>query len=356
MLYLGLLPAETHNIMSLIFHDGFDEYSTYADMQSIGGWGTNGNPTLINTFRAVGGGKCLRLEGLPGQYAYIQFPDQSGNTVFVGFAHKLEGDAGFDGDLVYINCSTGSHLQIHWDGLTSNRYQLYDNTTLLAQGPASSVDPAVEHLIQLKIKIAATGGICDMIIDGNTHFSYTGDTQYGACTALEWVYFAYPAGVHSNYIDDLWICNDQGTINNTYLGDMLAKFTNPTSDDSVQWTKNTGADNHSAVDDPVGSPDGDTTYIADGTSGHKDVYGYSTLTQTHGGAFAGVKLVTNAKSESGAISIKAGIKSGANEQQVEHALTTSYAPYTDYFETSDGATTPFTITTIDSLQSTIEVV
>ena len=343
--------------MSLIFFDGFDEYSTYADMQSIGGWVTSGNPTLQNTFRAVGGGKSLRLETSSTQYAAIPLPDQSGNTVFSGFAHKLEGGSAFDGDLVYINL-TVSHLTIHWDGLTSNnRYQLYDKAnTLLAQGSVSSVDPAVEHYIQLKIKIAATGGICDMIIDGNTHFSYTGDTQNGSSSALQNFNFMAPPGSRANHIDDLWICNDKGTINNTYLGDMLAKFITPTSDDSVQWTKNTGADNHSAVDDPVGSPDGDTTYVADDTSGHKDVYGYSTLTQTHGGAFAGVKLVTNAKSESGAISIKAGIKSGANEQQVEHALTTSYAPYTDYFETSDGATTPFTITTIDSLQSTIEVV
>ena len=349
--------------MSLIFHDGFDEYSTYADMESIGGWQTYNNPTIVDTFRAVGT-KCLRLEGVGStSSARIFFPNQVGNTVFFGFAYKMEGNGDFDSYAFHFGGGgiEAAHYQImiKWDSGSGNRrFTAYtaEANTLVAQGAIGSVDPAIEHLIQFKVKIAATGGIIEMVIDGTTHFSYTGDTQYGACTALEWVYFAYPAGVHSNYIDDLWICNDLGTINNNYLGNMLAKFTNPTSDDSVQWTKNTGADNHSAVDDPVGSPDGDTTYIADGTSGHKDVYGYSTLTQTHGGAFAGVKLVTNAKSESGAISIKAGIKSGANEQQVEHALTTSYAPYTDYFETSDGATTPFTITTIDSLQSTIEVV
>ena len=341
--------------MSLIFHDGFDEYSTYADMQSIGGWVTSNNPTLQNTFRAVGGGKSLRLEGLSSQYADIPFPDQSGNTVFSGFAYKLEGSSGFDGDFVYINCATVSHLQIHWDGLTSNnRYQLYNSTTLLAQGSVGSVDLAVEHLIQLKIKIAATGGICDMIIDGNTHFSYTGDTQNGASSALQDFNFVAPPGVRNNHIDDLWICNDQGTINNTYLGNRFSKIIHPTSDDVKQLSVNIGANNFAAIDDLVGSPDGDNTYIFGAIPGDKDTFGLNTITSL--GIISGVRLITNARKDSSdARSVKAGIKIGTNEQQVTHTLSETYQAFIDYFETSDG-TNRITQSNIDAIQTTVEVV
>ena len=346
--------------MSLIFHDGFDEYSTYADMESIGGWATYNNPTLQDTFRAVGGGKCLRLEGVGStSSARIFFPNQVGNTVFFGFAYKLEGD--FDSYAFHFGGggieSANYQIYIKWDSGSGNRrFKAYtaEANTLVAQGAIGSVDPAIEHLIQFKVKIAATGGIIEMLIDGTTHFSYTGDVQNSANTALEWVYFAYPSGVRVNYIDDLWICNDQGTINNTYLGNRFSKIIHPTSDDVKQLSVNIGANNFAAIDDLVGSPDGDNTYIFGAIPGDKDTFGLNTITSL--GIISGVRLITNARKDSSdARSVKVGIKIGTNEQQVTHTLSETYKAFIDYFETSDG-TNRITQSNIDAIQTTVEVV
>jgi hypothetical protein len=347
--------------MSLIFHDGFDEYSTYADMESIGGWATYNNPTIVDTFRAVGS-KCLRLEGVGStSSARIFFPNQVGNTVFFGFAYKLEGNGDFDSYAFHFGGggieSANYQIYIKWDSGSGNRrFTAYtaEANTLVAQGAIGSVDPAIEHLIQFKVKIAATGGIIEMLIDGTTHFSYTGDVQNSANTALEWVYFAYPAGVRSNYIDDLWICNDQGTINNTYLGNRFSKIIHPTSDDVKQLSVNIGANNFAAIDDLVGSPDGDNTYIFGAIPGDKDTFGLNTITSL--GIISGVRLITNARKDSSdARSVKAGIKIGTNEQQVTHTLSETYQAFIDYFETSDG-TNRITQSNIDAIQTTVEVV
>ena len=347
--------------MSLIFFDGFDQYSTYADMESIGGWATYNNPTIVDTFRAVGS-KCLRLEGVGStSSARIFFPNQVGNTVFFGFAYKIEGNGDFDSYAFHFGGggieAANYQIYIKWDSGSGNRrFTAYtaEANTLVAQGAIGSVDPAIEHLIQFKVKIAATGGIIEMLIDGTTHFSYTGDVQNSANTALEWVYFAYPAGVRSNYIDDLWICNDQGTINNTYLGNRFSKIIHPTSDDVKQLSVNIGANNFAAIDDLVGSPDGDNTYIFGAIPGDKDTFGLNTITSL--GIISGVRLITNARKDSSdARSVKAGIKIGTNEQQVTHTLSETYQAFIDYFETSDG-TNRITQSNIDAIQTTVEVV
>lgn len=242
---------------------------------------------------------------------------------------------------------------------SANKLELHlglHSGTLLATGSTTLAD-GVFHYIEVKALIANSAGVFEVKIDGVVDATYTGDTQNAANNSVLGVtiggYSGSGTGV-PGYYDDFYILNNIGSTNNTYLGEQRCEIITPTSDSTVAWTRNTGASNFSAVDDAIGAPDDNTTYVSSSTTAQKDEYGLSDLTGVN--AVAGVKLITRAeKDDANPLSLKTGIKSGATNQQVTHALGVGYANFIDLFETSDGASTAFTPTTVNSLLSTLEI-
>jgi len=337
--------------MSLLFFDGFDGYDAIDDLTAFGNWSVVSG--AISSSVRVGTGKSVNL-GSANQSIIKTVGDQAGKTLYIGFAFtKVTATGSFFG--VHSTASSDSpqcYLRINALGFI----EIVAGGVLVATG-ITALQLNMWYYIECKILVANTGGVCEVKIDGAVDCSFTGDTQWQSTnTVLQIRWGQQPATeTHNFLIDDIYILNSDGTANNTYLGEQRCEIMTPTSDSSVAWTRNTGATNYSAVDDAIGAPDDNTTYVSSSTSTQKDEYGLSNLTGV--AAVAGVKLITRAeKNDVNPLSFKHGIKSGATNQQVAYTLGIGYANFIDIFETSDGATTAFTSTTVDSLLSTIEVV
>ena len=342
----------------LLFFDGFDGYDASADLTNFGKW-DNVSVALSSTVR-VGSGKCADLTSW--DHYFEKYRALTGKTLFIGCSFYYTG-APWSG---YMGGNNGVILAVNSAALTPQIVLAYNNITkkivLLSTTSGSVlstgniiVEPNTYRYIECKVLVDNSAGIFEVRVDGVLDITYSGDTQYQSTNAVGSVSYGLGAGTSNKMrIDDCYICDSLGTINNTYLGEQRSEIITPASDSSVAWTRNTGASNFSAVDDAIGAPDDNTTYVSSSTSTQKDEYGLSDLTGVN--AVAGVKLVTRAqKDDVNPLSFKHGIKSGAVDQQVTYSLGIGYANFIDIFETSDGAGTAFTPTTVNSLLSTIEV-
>jgi hypothetical protein len=346
--------------MSLLFFDGFDGYDSVADTVTYGGWACGWQPAfpaLTSTVR-VGTGKAFVMTTEVGWDKYFArnfASDEIANTVYIGFAFNpinLHTNTAAILQFTAGASNTGNvHCSIIYDGVTKVLLLYGPAGTLLATGTTAIPEGSTVY-VEVKINIHDSTGVCEVKVEGVTQFTYSGDTKNVTDTFL---CAAFVGGINAPWaIDDVYILNSAGTTNNTYLGEQRCEIITPTSDSSVAWTRNTGASNFSAVDDTIGAPDDDTTYVSSSTSAQKDEYGLSDLTVI--ATVAGVKLITRAeKDDANPLSLKTGIKSGATDQQVTHALGVGYANFVDIFETSDGVNTAFTQTTVNSLLSTIQI-
>lgn len=347
--------------MSLLFFDGFDGYDAAADLTSFGGWASTATVSLSSSVR-VGSGKSMVVGtsagGTLGSAIFMLASDKYNTDLFIGFALNLAGSQN-SATLLFFNNSAGvEQCSLHISQLSSTTYKLVArrSTIVLAAG-TTVLSAGAAYWVELKLKINDTTGIFDCKIEGIPEFTFSGNTRSSASLEMKGFKFSSisPSNVATGYfIDDLYVCDSAGSQNNTYLGEVRAQIIKPSSDSSVAWTPNAGASNWDAVDDNIGAPDDDTTYVSSSTPGTKDEYGLSDLSGVN--AVAGVRLVTRAKKDdANPRSFKHGIKSGSTDQQVTYALGIGYSKFIDIFETSDGAGTPFTATTVNSLLSTLEV-
>ena len=343
--------------MSLVFFDGFDQYDANSDLFNFGGWTgsyNGGASSFSSTVRSGATGKCAVFSA-NSLGIYVTLPEQAAKTVYVGVSINLSSltvgnpvlsvmTAG-DGYQATVILTSGNVLSVYRGG----------GSTLLASG-SIALSAGVWYYVELKALVADASGILEVKINGTTVATYTGDTQSQGTNTFTRVAIGGLNSGQACSFDDFYILNSDGSVNNTYLGEQRVEIITPTSDSTVAWTRNTGATNFSAVDDLIGAPDDDTTYVSSSTSTQKDEYGLSNLVGT-ASAVAGVKVNTRAeKDDANPLSFKNGIKSGATNQQVTHTLGQGYSNFIDYFETSDGGSTAFTGTTVNSLLSTIEVV
>jgi len=153
----------------------------------------------------------------------------------------------------------------------------------------------------------------------------------------------------------LYICNNVGTINNTYLGEVLCLRLPPTADVAAGFSRNAGASNYLAIDDVLGAPDDATTYVYSSVVTTRDEYALTDVGSTD--IIYGVKVNTRAQKDAvNPKSFKHGIKTGANQQSSANILLTQgYLNYQDIYESSDGAGTAWTPTTLNAAVSFLEV-
>lgn len=98
------------------------------------------------------------------------------------------------------------------------------------------------HLIELRIKIADSGGIITLRVDLNEEAEFTGDTQPGADTAITAIDFGnfYNSATSFTYFDDIIVHDTTGARNNSWPDGAKVYYMVPTGDGSpVDWTPST---------------------------------------------------------------------------------------------------------------------
>jgi hypothetical protein len=329
--------------MTHIFNAGFDDCNGAGDAILCGFSAENGT-VAFSTDTRYGVGHSLSVSGTANTTK--SFTDQAGKTVFVGFAVKMALPLTSITNISFQDSVAAAQCFLQYD--SSGVLSLVRGSTVLASVALSS---GVWHWLECEIVIG-NAGTFKLYIDGVLSINFSGDNQNSATNSFASIKVGSGTAT-TTLFDDLYIANSDGTLNNALYGEVVSRLIYPNGDTVSQWTRNTGATDSAAIDDPLGTPDDDTTRIDSSVVGNKNTHAMATLTNV--GTVHAVKGIIRAtKTDAGARTIKHGVKSGATEQQASIGVAGSYGNSFNYWETSDGVSTQFNQATIDSIEMTIE--
>ncbi len=367
--------------MTLLFMDGFDTKDVAAK------WALLADGTGVTSFTSstrFGTGYAFSPDLSSGNahtYGYVQ-NFTAASHVFVGAAikavllsgqiygpafHVLAGDGGTTFHLFLVASSTGALQVWRGDGHTSTNdgsYHWIPNGTMLATtGPG--VINANWHYVELGATLNASTGTAVVKVDGTQVISFTGNTKNGGTNStidmLGYFFlnnlngFSNQAPSGGPIVDDLYICDSAGGVNNTFLGDVRVQTLLPGgAGSSTQFTPTGSGTNYLNVNEV---PDNPATYNGSATSGQRDTYAMDNLVSGTGTIFAVQQVMSAFKTGAGSGSLKGAQKSGATVSYgATRSLGTSAVTYLDVFETNPASSAAYTSTEVDALEAGAEVV
>jgi hypothetical protein len=265
--------------MALLFLDGFEEYTSGSGMSDTNTnqairWTYNA-PTIATTARTAQNGITAKSLACNGDAGCLLLPAPT--TLIVGFNLMYTGwNRNFFGytqavTATYTNPSTGLRVGINSTG----NFIIVNNSTGTVLGTTALTYPAnAWYHIQVKAVFnTGTSGSIELKVDDNSVLNLTGINTSGAATQINMMYVNGISGTWT-YIDDLYVCDGTGTINNDYLGPVGVYTMVPTgAGSSTQMTPSTGA-NWSCVDE---LPPNTTDYVTTTAAGQTDLYAMSDL-------------------------------------------------------------------------------
>lgn len=287
--------------MALLFMESFDH--TY-DAASKWDWGGLTTSTGGRTGRANTNNYCAKFLQPADNTAVIGFASE-GFQMF-GVSHAAYGD--------------GNAWQVSFYPGSGGTISVYRSTNVLLATSAPGVIRAGWNYYEAKVLIHPSAGTVYLRINGNVVFNLTGlNTQGWATDATwAWVKWSFPGGS----LDDVYICDGSGSVNNDVLGECRVIALLPVTDavdpgTHADFACSTGTDHGAMVDEWDSNED--TDYVTSDTPGDMDSWNYPALGYT--GDIKGVQLSIFAKkNDSGTRAIR-GLARPAS---------------TDYFSPADG--------------------
>jgi hypothetical protein len=357
--------------MALLYIDGFD----FQD--AVMRWVVSGPTAEISyaTATRFGAGKAATLNTLSNTTTLsILRPFTPSSSVYIGAAVQagLEGDGNVNnptGNLFGICSDGGTTGHIYIRRMATNAIALYrgdpnggqsgsPSGTLIATSVAGVLD-GNWHYVEVFASINATTGQVTVKVDGNAVITFTGNTKNGGTsTNIDAVrfrtgkYFASSNCIIS--IDDLYVCDATGGVNNTFLGDVRVQSMAPSgAGSSTQLTPTGAANNYANVNE---NPYNSATYNASSTVGQRDTYTLSDLAANTTSVFGVQSVAHMQKSDAGTANAKIALKSGAGVYyDATQSLGSSTAAYTQVRETDPATATAWTVGNANALEAGMEV-
>jgi hypothetical protein len=187
---------------------------------------------------------------------------------------------------------------------TTNRVcaRLAGGSTIVAEG-TTQITTEKWWYLEIKAYIHNTAGTCELRVNGVTEANETGlDTQGGSLSTIDYTYLYHNTYVGDVYFDDLYICDNNGSTNNDFLGDCKVETLLPNgAGASTDWTPSTGS-NYQCVDDNPSNDD--TDYVSETTAGDHDTYTFDDLATTSGTVYGVQHMVAARKADAGSRTLK----------------------------------------------------
>lgn len=288
--------------MTAVLFDGFDMGD------SVHRWTGSVDQHLTSPVRT--GTHSLQMGTGTGNTYYALDAVEEDDVMYVGFGyyqtpHTLKSDIlqlgeGHDVGPTHVRLRRDAFIR-GWEVLKG------DGSVLIAAIP-NSYFPNSWHYIEFGAKIHDTTGWVELRQDGITVGRFDGDTRNGGTDALiDLVNFHLDGATGHYYLDDVYILNEQGSVNNTWLGDTrcypLYPNGNGTSSTPLSGSDGNSTDNYLLVDE-AGLPV-TTDYVFSATPGDQDTYTFQDLPVTLG-TIRGVEIRLHAaKDDTGTKQIRA---------------------------------------------------
>lgn len=229
-------------------------------------------------------------------------------------------------------------------------------STILGQ----TTDPALStdnwHYIEVKVVVHDTAGSYEIRVDGVTVLSDTNVDTRGGDEDSEIVQFK--PQVVDQELDDIYICDTDGTTNNDFLGRVVIEGILPSGDgDASDWTPASGTDNHAMVDDTP--TDDDTSYVENNTQGDEDLYDYADLSTITTEPILGLQVNTDVRMNEfpGDFDLYQTVKSGstASDGEATNIAMDDYEVAARVLETDPDTDSAWTASGVNGSQFGIKV-
>lgn len=308
-------------------------------------------------------GSCLRTPNAGGSGGVILqkvFPaQQTVGTAFAFRASAIPTSTMLIAAFIDVT-TTQVDLRLNSDGSLA----LTRNGTTLATTAAGLVIANTYGHIEMKIKVATgTSGTYDLWFNGVNKLTSAGTNTQASGNATASTFQIGPAttsGTSSNYdYDDIIVYDSQATDANGFtditgpIGDCGLVWLLPTgAGTTTQWTPDSGS-NYARVNETT--PDGDTSYVDDGTIGHVDTYAMADLVGTGPTVKSVASIHYARKTDASARGMRAELRSagGNTAHATEIALGNSYAYYWSTWgqDPNNGTPTNWTASAVNALEA-----
>lgn len=286
-------PSRWRLIMALLWVDGFENY---------GPTGNTVNPTSIlnrkyycdfsDRIDVVAGetGNAIRIDN---SSIWMATPPLTSNrTLIVGFSFYYPTSFSDGQWLVELRTPAFNgyvvdytELGVRIDTSNGNSLKWYDRGTYKATVNGVDMQPDTWYFFEMKVYADASNGTLEIKLDGNTVYTFNGDTQAGT---LHNFFSGVLFRANNNaawYLDNLYICDGTGNTNNDFLGTCKVYSAVPASDVTNNWTLSTGNDAYALLDEQIQGTD----YVSSNTAGQLCKVAMGTV-NVAGGTIAGVMV------------------------------------------------------------------
>jgi len=328
--------------MSLLHIDSFEGYdpnnveSTLGRTYSLSGTAVPIGD-MINTTNPKTGSQCLKTTYQA--YATKWFAEPLQNArLYMGFGFRWSGSTGTQ-SILNFSSLLGAQTQMFLDPAGTLSFKRYYNVLLATSSTVFLAD--TWYYIEIKMTISNSTSFGDVVlrVNGVTDIELGSgiDTSYNEVALQGLTFGSYVS--QSIFWDDLYICDDQGTVNNTFLGECVVECLRPNGNGATsQWTGSDGnsVDNYLLVDD---QPLDDVDYIESDDVGYIDLFEHQNLSI---GALVvhGIRVVCAAGREAPGERFAKNMcrSSGVNYEGDEYSVPTDGWLYRDEIWETDPAT------------------
>lgn len=331
--------------MAIVLMDGYDYYT--AALAAGKGWGKVPDSMVSGRL----GGQAARYNGNSGGGVFVRKLPSTYTTLIFGFAYRLNSaNAGF----------TVGVAGLSPDATPTKTVDLSLNTgyNLAISGHSGATVLSVGSWYYIEVKAVINGASGSLEVHLNGAVEIASFTVNLGTTPLGYLYLNFPGSsvTNGNDYDDIYVCDNSGAANTSFLGDCRIETLYPGADGAhTQWTPDTGSAHYARVDETT--PDGDSSYVRDNNVGDRDSYAFTDLATLAGSVFGVQTQMYARKDIAGTRQLAAVARPGSTDHDGAAAtLGTSYAFFSEIREQNPDTSAAWTIGDVNGSEFGVKVV
>lgn len=343
--------------MTMLAIYGLDNYNNFTEMMTDepewAGILCSITPLLNTTGGRFGGGffRFIGQTGCAQKGAFLTLPTDP-KTIFFGTSIKADSNTS---NTLFLRFKDGTneHLNLTLIAAT-NDVQV---NILGVNSGNFNMSPNLWHRLEIKLTVDDSAGEITIRLDDTEVFTSTSiDTQRASNAFTNRI--DVQVGIGNSYVmnyDDIIVLDDQGSVNNDFLGDLKIETLRPDADGFVNnFTRSAGTTNFENVDEGPG-PNDDTDFVESSTVGHQDLYTTDNLSGTPDTVYAVVVRAAARKDDAGSRTIQLLTRTGTTtDVGATQTLLTTYSRFQEIHEIDPDTGVAWTVSGVDGLQIGME--
>lgn len=350
--------------MAILFIDGADHYASADTLKKWKGatQGTLGTDIVVHATEGRRGGGCLKLKERGSSTANNSIVTHdigaSVTTIIVGFAWKTSYAANPPSTFALVELRSALGEQLSLRHLSTGEFAISRGGTTLGTVVPTSVTEYQYY--ELKATIDDTSGAYELrrngvaILSGSNVDTKTQTDAGVNSVRLKGCAFNGGGGSNFQWLDDMYIADTAGSVNNDFLGDVRIDPIFPNGAGTHQsWTPSTGTDHAALIDETAPNT---TDYLTGSAAGSKETATLQDLSVN--GAILAIQVnAALAKTDAGACTTKNLIRSGTTEANgAVFAPATGYLYSSSIHEADPATSAPWLTAAVNALEAGVEVV